>query len=318
MRVLFLTDLWKPFPGGAEAYVFNMACALHDRGHEISIVTSYERAVAGHPNFNLVQELDLGKRENREQRADMLHDHFVKISPDVIITHRYFAEEYGSLVTKWGVPVVEVVHQHKKIPNARFHVYNTEYTRRQNGAEGDLKTMVILPPLSPDSIADQTRPKGNMIGFVKPLPGKGVDFFYQIADAFPDREFLVLRGEWKPCETIVEKPNVKFIDPVNHMWEFYEQCRVVLMPSLSEDAGTIPVEAAANGIPCISSDVMGLPETNAGGLLAPLNLSMWTRAIVGLDDSDLYQVLVDRQRAAISQNNWPAKFDQLSETLEGL
>jgi glycosyltransferase involved in cell wall biosynthesis len=213
--------------------------------------------------------------------------------------------------------VVEVVHQHKKITNAQFYVYNTEYTRRQNGAEGDPKSMVILPPPCSDAAINTSQP-GTMIGFVKPLPGKGVDFFYQIVDAFPDRQFLVLRGEWQACETIIEKPNIKFIDPVEHMSEFYNQCRIVLMPSLSEDAGTIPVEAAYNGIPCISSNVMGLPETNAGGILLPLELCLWIGAVVGLDDPHRYFSLVNLQRVFVSGNNWSAKFDQLSETLEKL
>jgi glycosyltransferase involved in cell wall biosynthesis len=316
MKILFLSDLWKPFPGGAEAYFFNMAAALHNRGHQISILTSYECAIYGNPAFHLIQELDLGKRENREDRAELLLAHANVQRPDVVIIHRYFAEEYGSLVMKWGIPIVEVVHQHKKIPNAHFHVYNTEYTRRQNGAENDPKSMVILPSFSGDCYT--AREKGDAIGFVKPLPCKGVDFFYELADRFPNRKFLVLRGAWQTCETIVEKPNVKFINPVEHMWEFYECCRITLMPSLSEDAGTIPCESAYNGIPCISSNVMGLPETNRGGIILPHDLNQWVEQINALDEPTYYDAVVARQRSYIASLDWSSKFDELNELLKGL
>ena len=318
MKILFLTDLWKPFPGGAEAYVFNMAVALCERGHDISIVTSYERAVAGRPDFNLIQELDLGKRENQAQRADTLHRHVDEIHPDVIITHRYFAEEYGSAITSWGYPVIEVVHQHKKIPNAQFYVYNTEYTRRQNGAENYPNSIVILPPVGRDSYADYGHEIGTMIGFVKPLPGKGIDFIYELADRLPDRKFLILRGEWQPLETIVDKPNVEFIDPVPIMFDFYKRCRIVLMPSLSEDAGTVPLEAAYNRIPCISSNIMGLPETNAGGILLSLDANQWIDAIKQLDDGGYYCAVRERQAKYAFGIKWAEKFDYLSETLEKL
>lgn len=319
MKLLFMSDLWKNFPGGAEAYVFNMAVALRDRGHKISILTSYEKAVAGHPDFNLIQELDLGARENREQRWETMNEHIRNLNPDIIIFHRYFAEEYGpSAVNQLGKVIVEVVHQDRKLPKANFHVYNTEYTRRQNGAASDPKSMVILPTFSEDCLADTTREKGDAIGFVKPLPGKGVDFFYALADRFPDRKFLVLRGEWQACETIIEKPNVKFINPVEHMWEFYEACRIVLMPSVSEDAGTIPSEAAYNHIPCISSDVMGLPETNHGGIILPHDLDRWAEQINALDDPIYYQAVISRQQRQITAYQWGAKFDELSMQLSRL
>lgn len=318
VRVLFLSDLWKPFPGGAENYVFNIARELQVRGHEISILTSYEKAEAGDPNFKLVQELGLGRRENREQRAEMLHEHVSNLSPDIIFIHRYFAEEYGSLVQQWGIPVVEVVHQHRKLSGAKFYIYNTEYTRRANGAEGDSNSMVIIPPPSQDAFIFHLAGRGDNIGFVKPLPGKGIEFLYEIADKMPDRKFLVLRGEWQTCETIREKPNVCFIDPVGKMQEFYEQCRIMLMPSLSEDAGTIPQEAAVNGIPCISSNVMGLTETNHGGILLPLESGRWVYEIDSLDNGIYYRAVADRQSNHIACFKWVKRFDELDRRLRNV
>lgn len=311
MRIMFLSDLWMPFPGGAERYVFNMATELHKRGHAISVLTSYESAVAGHPDFELVQELTLGQRPNREARAATLRDHTDRLRPDVIFIHRYFAEEYGEVVKSWGKPVVEVVHQYKKLTGVKLHVYNTEYTQRAN-SDHYPNSLVIIPPAYGNGMSRST---GQMLGFVKPLPGKGVDFLYDLAKRLPDRQFLILRGEWKSCETIVERPNITFIDPVVDMKEFYERCRITLMPSLSEDAGTIPQESAANGIPCISSNVMGLPETNVNGIVLPLDLNSWVGAIDMLDKSLYYEMIVDRQRKGLVRFDWDRKFDELDRRI---
>lgn len=317
MRVMFLSDLWRPFPGGAENYVFNIAKQLDKRDHEISILTSYERAEAGYQDFELVQELGLGRRENREQRALMLLDHTSALKPDVIFIHRYFAEEYGEVVQQWGHPVVEVVHRDKKLQNAQLYVYNTEYTRTQNGAQGDPRSMVIVPPPAEEAFNFKLGVP-NEIGFVKPLPGKGVDFVYDLAHAMPDRKFLILRGEWQPLETICELPNVSFLDPVKHMSSFYERCRIMLMPSLSEDAGTIPQESAVNMIPCISSDIMGLPETNAAGIRLPLDVGAWKEVIQRLDNRDAYNLVANREQAYLATFKWNEKFDQLDAAIRGL
>jgi glycosyltransferase involved in cell wall biosynthesis len=171
--------------------------------------------------------------------------------------------------------------------------------------------MVIIPPAYN---APQT-PPGDYIGFVKPLEGKGIMFLYELADRMPERKFLVLRGEWQSCETIIEKPNVTFINPVDDMDQFYSQVRITLMPSLSEDAGTIPQESAAHGLPCISSNVMGLPETNIGGIILPHDLNSWVDAIRQLDMENYYKEVVHREQEGLAGFAWEEKFDDLSRRI---
>jgi glycosyltransferase involved in cell wall biosynthesis len=308
MRILFLSDLWVPFPGGAERYVFNIARELHKRGHEISILTSYESAVPGHSDFELVQELGLGGGKSKEECAEILKRCALALKYDRIIIHRYFAEQYGAIAQAWGSPVIEVVHQSKKLTNAKLYIYNTEYTRRSNGDESQQNSMVIIPPAYGNNLDGQ---RGDMLGFVKPLYGKGVDFLYSLADRMPDRKFLILRGAWQSCETYVEKPNITFINPVDDMKEFYSRCRITLMPSLSEDAGTIPQESAMNGIPCISSNIMGLPETNKGGIVLHHDLDQWIEHIKRLDGTAYYEMIVDRQKKIMASFDWDKKFDEL-------
>ena len=48
VKIVCLSDLWLPFPGGAERYIANISQALIDRGHEVHVLTSYAPAKPVH------------------------------------------------------------------------------------------------------------------------------------------------------------------------------------------------------------------------------------------------------------------------------
>jgi glycosyltransferase involved in cell wall biosynthesis len=66
-----------------------------------------------------------------------------------------------------------------------------------------------------------------------------------------------------------------------HPRDIYAQTRVILVPSVIEEAsGRVVAEAQLNGIPCLVSDRGGLPENcGEGGLVLPLDerLTLRTR-----------------------------------------
>jgi hypothetical protein len=77
------------------------------------------------------------------------------------------------------------------------------------------------------------------------------------------------------------------------MRHVYEQTALLFMPSQVEEAfGRVIVEAAANGIPVVASDIGGIPEALAdGGVLIPHTdpAERWAEAIERiLSDSTLY------------------------------
>jgi glycosyltransferase involved in cell wall biosynthesis len=303
--------LWVPFPGGAERFVSNIAHEMLKRGHEIHVLTSYQRA-EDIPEVS-VHFRDIGVHDRHEEGKKTIEEVIHEIRPDIIFTHHFFAYEFKEWVTQFLMPVVQVVHNNKKIPGAALGVFNSQYTR--DHAVSNEQDMVILPPAYGDIVAEI---HGDAIGFVKPIHHKGVDYVYHIAAHFPDRKFLILRGEWQDIEDIREMPNVSFMEPVKDIREFYSRCRLMLMPSWAEDAGTIPQEAALNGIPCISTDVMGLPETNKGGIVLRRDESLWWAEIEKLDDPLYYQSVVDRQREYVNSIHWDEKFDHLSNLLPKL
>ncbi len=310
MKILCVSDLWMPFPGGAERFLSNIAQALADRGHTLTVLTSYAKA-ADRKDLYIIKR-NIGVRERHAEGAVLLDAEIRAIQPDLIITHHFFAYEFEKELLSYPLPVVQVIHNAQRLAGVKLAIFNSQYTfTHSNPVPGD---MVIHPPASQDAHCGI---HGEAIGFVKPIKGKGVELIYRLALALPHRSFVVLRGEWPDVEVIQEMPNITFLQPVDDIRDFYRHCKILLMPSLSEDAGTIPQEAALNGLPCISSNVMGLPETNAGGIiLPPLQERRWVAEIERLFmHADHYQDIVRRQRQALLTFAWSQKFDALSQRL---
>ena len=324
-KIVFLSDLWQPFPGGAERFMFNIAKQMVQRGHSVVALCSYWKA-EDTPGIK-VSFRDIGVRSQSERRHEdgsaIITADIKAMQPDVIITHGFFAREFKDELEHLhlhGTPLIEVVHNGFRMAACNFAIFNSDYTRTHSNPQP--QDMTIIPPAFEDIDAFtlptpgiEWCPSRPYIGFIKPIQHKGIDFLYQIADSMPERRFLVLRGEWNLIEDIRQKPNVEFMESVKEMREFYRHVRLMLVPSLYEDAGTVPQESAINGIPCISSNIMGLNETNAAGVRLPMNLEMWVNAIRALEDAKQYQEVEDRQRVGLESFQWPQKFDELSSRI---
>lgn len=318
MKIVLLTDLFVDFPGGAERYVFNVVNQLRLRGHSIVVLTSYWKTAQ--PEGMKVSFRDIGVRSQSERRHEdgwaIIAADMKSMQPDVIITHAFFAYEFEQELAALGIPIIQTVYNNRRLDCAELAVYVSQHTKDEVGSKP--QDMVIIPPAFDDVLVDGFYPLPYdrfFIGFIKPIRHKGIEFLYDLADAMPDRRFLVLRGEWNLIEDIRQKPNVEFMESVREMREFYALCRIMLMPSNYENAGTVAQEAAVNGIPCISSDVMGLNETNAVGIRLPLNVPQWVQAINGLDNQSRYGYVARAQQDGLKAFEWPIKFDKLSAVI---
>ena len=304
--ILVLSDLWVPFPGGAERLMFNLARDLMQRGETVGVVTGYHRAQPFDGAHVAPPLIVPDAPDVRYMGARALTGLIADTKPDVILTHHHWAFTFERELVATGVPIVQVVLNGHRIPEAALAVFISEEVRARREMVSGFNDLTIYP-LAFDDVRAETH--GDAIGFIKPLHHKGVDLFYDIAAAMPDRQFVVLRGEWQNIETIKPFPHVQFMEPVDDIRRFYEKCRVVLMPSLSEDAGTVAQECTVNAIPCISSNVGGLAETNLGGIRLTAGVDEWVKAIRLLDDHRLYNTVVLSQ----SLNNPTSQTEKLEQ-----
>jgi glycosyltransferase involved in cell wall biosynthesis len=114
--------------------------------------------------------------------------------------------------------------------------------------------------------------------FVNPEPRKGVHVFARIAEVLarrrPDVPVLLVEGVARAnsLRRLRIDPgslgNVAVMANGPDPRKFYAATRLVLMPSLAENAGFVAMEAMTNGIPVLASNRGGLPETI--GAAAPL------------------------------------------------
>lgn len=311
-RVLVLSDLWPPFPGGAERLAFNLARDLLRRGHTVQVLTGYHEALEfdGPP----VTSAPIPVFDNQPEGAVIVAGAIEAFRPDVVLTHHLYANQFHDTIAAAGVPFIHIVLNGARLPDAALGVFISRWVAAAGGAvPGDL---TFIPPAFDDVVAST---HGDAIGFIKPIEHKGVALLYRIAAALPDRQFLVLRGEWQNLEIIEPAPNIEFVEPVVDMRDFYARVRVMLMPSRSEDAGTVAQEATANGLPCISSNVDGLAETNAGGIqLDRDDLDGFVAAIRSLDDPAVYAARVAAQVAGLDFDKQARKLDSFAAALEAV
>jgi len=169
-------------------------------------------------------------------------------------------------------------------------------------------------------------PKGEgttrYLTFVNPEPRKGVFVFARIAEVLsqrrPDIPLLVVEGVAK--KGLLPRLGIDFSRIANlrtmpttpNPRDFYALTKVLLIPSLSEPAGMVAMEAMLNGIPVLAARRGGLPEIvgDAGFLFdlpsrctlesnaAPTaeEVEPWVQTIMRLwDDAAFY---ADRSQAA--------------------
>lgn len=114
-------------------------------------------------------------------------------------------------------------------------------------------------------------PARYFVTFVNPEPRKGVHVFARIAEVLsrrrPDIRLLLVEGAAKRQFLPALRVDLSNLTNVT-IWPntpdpraIYAVSKMILMPSLMENAGFIAMEAMTNGIPVLASNRGGLPET---------------------------------------------------------
>ena len=158
----------------------------------------------------------------------------------------------------------------------------------------NLDSEVTYPFINFNDVLSNKKREKRFITFINPRKVKGIDIFVEVAKKMPERKFLVV-GWSKPddqIERLFVLPNVKYLGKVRNMRDIYSITRILLVPSIwPEPFGRVCVEAMANGIPCIASNVGGIKEAigDCGIVIdKPFDIDLWVHAIKRFDNSDYY------------------------------
>lgn len=279
MRVMAMIPDYLPRGVGSWVMTHNLLRALVARGHEADVVLS---AAAGDP-----YEIDGVRVWPHVDKSDPFK--FVDVV-DVLVAHVESAGRALALGEVRGVPVVQIAHNAGAFTEAALRkrpasltVFNSRHvSARLGGFCG--RSIVVHPPVH---AADYETTPGDAVTLINLSEDKGADLFYLLAERFPDRRFLGVRGGYGVQVTPHgpdDLPNVAVlahVPPHEMRDQVYARTRVLLMPSAHESWGRVGVEAMCSGIPVVASPVPGLRESlgDAGIFCDRGDVDAWEQAL---------------------------------------
>lgn len=289
MRVLAMFHLYTPYHNaGAEMMAHAMLRALVQAGHEVEVVLSRD-----HPEIGEPYAID-GVRVHPHVDAKDPMRFLVGGDIDLIVSHLENGDRAIFLGERFGVPAVFIAHNTfgqtletiERKP--RLVVYNTwwmaeefraQWRRRWRNRPMPQSTVVHPPVLAKDY---KVKP-GNKVTLINLFEPKGPNTFYALAERFPDKQFLGIRGAYGD-QVVRELPNVEIVDHVrgpDMPRRVYAQTKVLLVPSSYESYGRVAVEAACSGIPVIAHPTPGLKEAlgDAGIFVDRDDIDGWEREL---------------------------------------
>ena len=298
MRLLLVADSLDV--GGAEWHVVNLASALAEQGHRITLACTVEGVLAPlAQNAGIsVRPLrhHLVKRRQSPRYAWKLAKLVRQSQFDLVHAHMY-ASALASAYALLGTSIPLVITEHSQA-NWRSHyacrcsqwsysqarhviAVSREIRRRlieQEGVPSDRISVIMnaLPPVSEQHKSIQpdlpaALRNGLLVGVAARLqPEKGVAYFLEAAahvlQFLPEVHFLVMGDgpQRKELQAYVEQLGVQ--EHV-HFLGFRLDARaiigllnVLVVPSLSEGTPLVTLEAMSAGVPVVASAVGGIPE----------------------------------------------------------
>jgi glycosyltransferase involved in cell wall biosynthesis len=323
MKLLFVTDHTYPphRVGGAESSTHDLALTLKEHGIEVAVLAAMPaecfRGLPGRA-FRRV----LGRRALLEDRCmgypvfrsgdpvgagDAVVSRFEPSA--IVVTSGSYAPLSEPCVRR-GLPTilylrdVELAGMGGDLPRGVHVTYvsNSRFNASRFVDVAGVEPAVIPPLVRPERVRTETA-RGRVL-FVNPVPQKGVDLAFRLAEERPDIPFdfvecwpLGARARERLLARARTIPNVAWHPVMSDRRRIYANARILLAPSMWEESwGRVVTEAHCSGIPVLASNRGGLPESvGPGGILvrhdAPL--AHWCETLSRMwDDRSAYAALV--------------------------
>lgn len=308
--------------GGAETCAHDLLAALSAQGVSVRALGSIPRAESSRVRHRL--ETYFGTTETPshtafgysvgypselvpdDQFGRRLREVIEQSKPDIVLTQALAWPEAAEIARSFGVPCVLYVHGAEVVRIGRPDrapdkvLYNSLYTQAWLEKDFGLPGDVLYPATNLERHRVAAPGPAGALTLVNPLPVKGGHMLPELAHALPDRHFIAVEGWTLPpfLERLLERePNIEVLSWQHDMRTVFSRTAVVLAPSLFEPFGRTAVEAAASGIPCVSSGAGGLREAvGPHGIYVdpPDSVSAWVAALRALEDVALYRAQAER------------------------
>lgn len=247
-------------------------------------------------------------------------------APDVVWTQLDGFDRVALVARSLGRDAIVYLRDAEDTPTALRNVVdagcalvcNSEFMARRVLSLTRCRAAVIYP-----SLESQFGVHGDPDGFItmiNPYRVKGVDTFLAVAREMPDKRFLLVES-WllEPAglaalrQRLADLPNVTFMHRVADVSEVYARTRLLLVPSIWEEAfGRVVIEAQSCGIPVVASHRGGLPESVGDGGLCVADYASapaWIAAIRPiLDDLGRYRELASRAFAHADSERFTTRY----------
>jgi glycosyltransferase involved in cell wall biosynthesis len=205
-----------------------------------------------------------------------------------------------------------------------YALYNTETSAMQWGEPG---AMVVHPPINP--LPEKKAPTGDAYTVLSSLVNKGVEVVLELAKLYPDKRFIIVRSPAEPThglsdieERVRLLPNVELHPRVspNDVHKYFEQTRILLVPSRYETYGMSAIEAAGYGIPTVHVDTPHVREGigEAAILVSPLSVKETANGIDLIESNYEFYSNNARVRAEWLQDRQEIELQEFAEFIKNI
>lgn len=260
-RAQFLRELAQrgitPLPVVSDEIVFQLNnVEVHAVAHAGQLHTSTAEQIArGAPDWTLVSS---------ESPAQVLLETALQATARVVyVVHTPLALPFGPKSFMSSPSAIALLRRAAGIITVSNYV--KEYIQRWGGLES---AVIPFPAYGPGPFPNLARLDRGFATLINPCAYKGIVIFLELARRMPDKSFAAI-PTWGTTSAdraaLARLPNVRLLRPVDRIDDILAQTRVLLMPSLWDEAFPLsPVEAMLRGIPVLASDSGGLPESMLG------------------------------------------------------
>lgn len=339
MRLLYVSGTYYPAAGGAEISMHTFLKEAVKRGYDTLVATDLEKKCSGTCSLEYGGVKIININHNmREEELSKIVDSY---KPEWLITQLMWSDialkianerKIRSILRFCKVPAYLDITEGSEFSPTHILVvsdYVSDYVMRN----WNRQSVVIPPPIETANVISQGEDK-KYITMFNPNIKKGGDIFREIALKMGDHYFATVSG-WdilkngdntdseiikRLCESLRIKykgqklddisfgdvKNVKRFSYTSDVSKIYAKTRVLCIPSQWQEAfGRVSIEAMANSIPVLGSNVGGLAEiVRSGGVLINnfKDPDEWVKELKKLDDIEEYERIAKKGRLYMKHN----------------